>query len=220
MNGLTSFRCGALTTLALTTLPIPTSSKVTKLPSIPETAPLHTEHQKILPKNNSKKINLENTNNAQTDPEEIYTEAQIACAERLSVDISECNPQGVFIGRTFPLNIVILKESTAKNWNEMTPEQLSSITELKVNSKKILSLIKEDLDGLSTNAIACLAKEDKINIFEFKMLQKTNFESHVIKKLRITGAISLLILATLIAIALHKRKYKILFQAERKKYKN
>ena len=76
------------------------------------------------------------------------TEAQRKCAERLGVDVSECNKYGVFMNRTEQIATEILKLISRKTWDSVMPDMLAHIWNFHADSLEISSLKEFDFDGL------------------------------------------------------------------------
>ena len=78
------------------------------------------------------------------------SEKQLDCAERLGVDISECNQFGVFINRTKIVGDEILKFSSVNTWENVTSELLEDIWALRtLGDKGVTTLQPYDFNGLT-----------------------------------------------------------------------
>ena len=81
--------------------------------------------------------------------ETAFTADQIACAERLGVANSECNAQGVYTNRSSQITRKIFAALNVNSWDDVTPEDLASITRLNLMNQSLWSVSAEDLDGLT-----------------------------------------------------------------------
>lgn len=75
------------------------------------------------------------------------TDAQQACAQRLSVSVFDCNAHGVFVNRTIEVKDPVFQLFSVDSWDDVTPEMLENVVELYLNNQQIESLEKNDLDG-------------------------------------------------------------------------
>lgn len=102
------------------------------------------------------------------------TSAQIQCAERLGVDISECNRHGVFKNRHPEIKDSIMYQLRVYhfkgNWDDVTPKDLLSVTTVS-NIAPFDSFNRNDFDGLTNlNIISfqeCQMKKLGSGTFDF-----------------------------------------------------
>ena len=95
------------------------------------------------------------------------TDSQNECAERLNVQVSDCNQQGVFINRTDQIANAILRKLQTHSWDNVTPKNLRSIVNnLLINGKAIQTIKRNDFDGLSQLREVFLGKNNITEIEE------------------------------------------------------
>ena len=96
------------------------------------------------------------------------TEKQISCAERLGVDISECNKHGVFTNRTRQISEGILRFFEKNSWDTIKPIMLRNI-EFSIRlyfTDSLESIKKNDFDGLTRLVTLYLHKNEITSIEE------------------------------------------------------
>ena len=84
-----------------------------------------------------------------SDLQEAFPLIQNICAIRLDVDVSSCNQHGVLIERNEIIKESILLAVSANSWDDVTPDMLSQIKDLRLASAGITSLNSNDLEGLN-----------------------------------------------------------------------
>ena len=77
------------------------------------------------------------------------TQSQIACAERLGLNLAACNEHGVYIHRNQAIRAYILSVVSATSMDDVTQDMLDGIRGLHLAGAGITSLRARDLDGLN-----------------------------------------------------------------------
>lgn len=204
MNTLTQGSSYSLNALILTSIPMLGTAQITKasLPTLSSIPKKEVPSVENLEKENNNPINPK-----LDKPNGKYSEAQVTCAERLQIDISECNRHGVFTDRDPFIKDDILKASAAKSWDTITPKQLKAISKIKLNLSVDIGIQKINLDGLSPEAIVSILKNKKVNILENETNNKIFQNTLTINRFLITLTIitSLATLTTYIIIGYKPR---------------
>ena len=94
------------------------------------------------------------------------TAKQYFCAERLGVDISECNSYGVFINRTHQIADNLLSQTRQDSWNDVEPVMLEPLNSLLISDKGIQSVSYNDFDGLITLLLLDITNNEIENLPE------------------------------------------------------
>ena len=114
------------------------------------------------------------TENTKVKKNTCVTAKQCECAERLGVDIDDCNKNGVFIKRTDEIGKEILKFVIKESWDDVTPEDLERFIHiLELTNYGIRSLHDHDFDGCKNLRILWL-DENQLKYLPSKAFDNLN----------------------------------------------
>lgn len=155
----------------------------------------------LIKRNSENPTNGTNSMEGSGIEEDLITAIQLECAERLGVDLSECNTHGVFTNRTSPIDEIILDHvnlvtnTTDYSWNNVTQTALNELLYLDLHSKNLDHIEGNDFDGLdclsglsiSNNSISTLQngifdRLPKLNRLDAHSNQIRSLEGNIFEK--------------------------------------